>query len=154
VFKSLSAGDAAPASFERSSRLLASLLRDAGIDPAPLRLMNGSGLFDANRVSAGAIAKLLSHAHGDPRVGPELVAHLAIGGVDGTLRHRFKSHADKRAIRAKSGTLASASTLSGYVLVPGGRAIAFSVLINGAKGKTVALREDIDRFIGSLADAL
>jgi len=147
IFKSMSADGKQPASFERSSRMLGSLLRESGIDPTPFRLENGSGLFDADRVSAEAIAQLLARALHDARVGPEFVAQLSIGGVDGTLRHRFRDHAKTRAIRAKTGTLASVNSLSGYIL--GKKPIAFSVLVNGTD-KNVEIRKNIDEFIEKL----
>jgi D-alanyl-D-alanine carboxypeptidase/D-alanyl-D-alanine-endopeptidase (penicillin-binding protein 4) len=125
-------------------------LAKEGIETSALRIDNGSGLFDGGALTAGSLAELLARAQRDPRLGAELVAQLSIGGVDGTLRHRFRDLPAGSVVRAKTGTLANATTLSGY-LTAEGRTLAFSVLVNGARGKTVALRSDIDRFVVALA---
>jgi D-alanyl-D-alanine carboxypeptidase/D-alanyl-D-alanine-endopeptidase (penicillin-binding protein 4) len=88
----------------------------------------------------------------DPHAGPEYVAQLSIGGVDGTLRHRFRDWQVSRAIRAKTGTLDAVAALSGYVLPPPGRApVAFSVLVNGIPGKVDAARASMDRVVDAVA---
>ena len=112
-------------------------------------------MFDAGRLTPLATATLLAHAKRDPRLGPELLAQLSIGGVDGTLRRRVRRHAAKRVIRGKTGTLAAVSALSGYVLRPDGRGgVAFAVFVNEARGKSIRLRKDIDRFVEAVADAV
>jgi D-alanyl-D-alanine carboxypeptidase/D-alanyl-D-alanine-endopeptidase (penicillin-binding protein 4) len=154
VFKALSASSG-QASFERSAKLVADDLAAAGIEERALRIGNGSGLFDANRLTTRALAELLAEAQRDPRVGPELVAQLAIAGVDGTLRQRLRAWGTSRAIRAKTGTLAGAIALSGYVLAPAGQStLAFSVMVAGPRGSPVALRPDVDRLVDALAKSL
>ena len=153
IFKSLSVADGAPpASFERSSRKLEELLDDAGISRDGMRFNNGSGLFDAGRLTAGGIARLLAAARRDPTVAPELVAQLSIGGVDGTVRHRFGREGPLRNIRVKTGTLAAVSALSGYILGSDGRPdLAFSVVVNGVEGKATVMRKHIDAFVSAVA---
>jgi D-alanyl-D-alanine carboxypeptidase/D-alanyl-D-alanine-endopeptidase (penicillin-binding protein 4) len=115
-------------------------------------VMNGSGLFDANRATPRALAALLASAWRDPAVGPEVVSHLAIGGVDGTLRGRLRGWGDRRAVRAKTGTLAATVALSGYVLRPeGGPPLAFSVIVSDCRGNAHKAREAIDTFVDGLA---
>ena len=82
-------------------------------------ILNGSGLFDANRLSAATLTRVLSHAYRDPRLSAEFVAQLSIGGVDGTLRSRLRNHRKRRVVRAKTGTLARVVALSGFVLRDG-----------------------------------
>ena len=156
IFKSLSVKKGGPpASFERSARRVETLLDDAGFDRHGLRFRNGSGLFDAGQLTPLATAKLLAAAHRDPRVGPELQAQLSIGGVDGTLRRRFRRWKAQRIIRGKTGTLAAVSALSGYVHRPGGRGgVAFSVMVNEARGRSIRLRQDIDRFVDAVAEQM
>ena len=96
------------------------------------RIVNGSGLFDANRVSAQSFVRALTAARNDPRMAPEFIAQLAVGGNDGTLGSRFRNHKKQRLVRAKTGTLAKVVALSGYVLSPRGEApVAFSLIITG-----------------------
>ena len=71
--------------------------------------------------------------------------------MDGTLHARFRSFREQRLIRAKTGTLAAAIGLSGYVLSPNGNApLAFAVLVNGIGGPA-AVREHIDQLVEAVA---
>ena len=149
IFKSLGGR---PASFDAASRAVEEELDRAGIDRNGMRFNNGSGLFDAGKLTPLGTARLLAHAAQDPRVAPEMLAHLSIGGVDGTVRHRLKKHADSRRIRAKTGTLAAVSAMSGYVLGADGKpSYAFSVMVNDVRGKAIGMRKHIDRFVASIA---
>ncbi len=127
-------------------------MKSAGAVSSGTRVENGSGLFDANRVSAQSLATALAFAYRDSRTAAAFVDQLSIGGVDGTLKGRFRSQKKRRAIRAKTGTLARAHALSGFVLAPKGRSpVAFSILINGIAGKASEQRRRIDRVVEELA---
>lgn len=137
------------AAAEVTQRWLAAL----GPLPAGTRVSNGSGLFDANRLSATTLTRLLAKSYEDPRLRHDFVSHLAIGGIDGTMRSRFTTRADGRRIRAKTGSLRGAVTLSGYVLRSGTRApIVFSLLVNGIEGQHAITRRRIDAVVSALAD--
>lgn len=127
------------------------LKRIGAFDPGT-RLSNGSGLYDANRVSAFTLARTLGSIAGDARIFPELLASLSIGGLDGTLSQRFKPFRSQRTIRAKTGTLASVTALSGYVLraAPNGP-LAFAFVLNGVAGKVAEGRKRIDRVVEAIA---
>lgn len=136
--------DQAASSTDGAARVEA-LLRSWSVLEAGMVVRNGSGLFDANRVTTAALAGLLRRAYTDPRIGPELAATLAIGGVDGTLTHRFRSLRTGRRLRAKTGTLAKTSALAGYLL-GGARPVAFAVITDGV-ADAPAMRRAIDRFV-------
>ena len=86
---------------------------------------------------------------------PEFLTQLATGGVDGTLRSRYRHKASLRKVRAKTGTLASVSTLSGYVLdAKGDNAIAFSILVNNASGYVSAARAYQEKIVTAIAKFL
>ncbi|NUP06488.1 MAG: D-alanyl-D-alanine carboxypeptidase/D-alanyl-D-alanine-endopeptidase [Polyangiaceae bacterium] len=136
-------------------RALTDFLKERGALDAGTVVKNGSGLFDANRISASSMTKVLTWAAKEPAIGPEYVSHLAIGGVDGTLRSRLKKWGERRAIRAKTGTLADVVALSGFVLDERGQpVVAFSFLTSGVKGKTGKAREAIDKAASALATAV
>jgi len=56
---------------------------------------------------------------------------LTIGGVDGTLRNRFKGTAAEGNIRGKTGTIDQVSTLSGYMTTAAGEQLVLSIIVNG-----------------------
>ena len=56
---------------------------------------------------------------------------LTIGGVDGTLKNRFKGTAAAGNIRGKTGTIDQVSALSGYMTTAGGEPVVLSIVVNG-----------------------
>lgn len=156
IFKSIAAEKrGAPGSFTDAATIVSSELSSLGLADGTFVVKNGSGLFDSNRITAASAAKLLAIAHEDPRVGPDFVASLAIGGVDGTLRGRLKPWAAKRVIRAKTGTLNAVFALAGYVLAPQGRSpIAFAIFVNDTPGKGAGARKRMDQIVDASARAL
>ncbi len=155
VTKAVGASQGRPGTTAGGLRLAAETLRWAGADPSTARLRNGSGLFDANRLSARHLVRLLSAMYRNTALRDEYLAHLAVGGEDGTLRRRLRDLPAPRIVRAKTGTLADAIALSGYVLGPQpGQAYAFSVLMEGVRGRLGAARALADDVARALADAL
>jgi D-alanyl-D-alanine carboxypeptidase/D-alanyl-D-alanine-endopeptidase (penicillin-binding protein 4) len=154
VFKSLGEGPKGePATSEAAASRVLAWLAHAGLGDPRTKVVNGSGLFDANRVSSELLAQLLGKVYLDPELGPDFVAQLAIGGIDGTLRSRFRGAATRGRVRAKTGTLRNADTLSGYVLSSSGRLpLVFAVLVNGIDERHTAVRERVDRAVSVLAE--
>jgi D-alanyl-D-alanine carboxypeptidase/D-alanyl-D-alanine-endopeptidase (penicillin-binding protein 4) len=154
IFRVLGAERHRPGRAEDSVAAVREVLAEAGIDPSRVAIVNGSGLFQGNRIAAGDLARLLAWAYGSPAIREEYVAHLAIGGVDGTLASRLRDLPRPRIVRAKTGTLDDAIALSGYVLGPtASRTIAFSVLVNG-RGHTGAARTLCDGVARAIAEDL
>jgi D-alanyl-D-alanine carboxypeptidase/D-alanyl-D-alanine-endopeptidase (penicillin-binding protein 4) len=119
---------------EKGLRLLREVIGELGLEPGSYVPRNGSGLGHANRITADAMADLLRALYLDPRVGPELMQSLSVGGIDGTTRNRFKGTLAARRVRAKTGTLAGKSCLSGLV-GDGPDVLAFSILVQGLHGR-------------------
>ena len=137
-----------PASSAAGAELATSFLSSIGALDTGVDIKNGSGLFDANRATAHELATALRWAYLEPSIQPEMLTQLSIGGADGTLHGRFKSEHARRSVRAKTGTLDDSVALSGYVLAPAGRsAVAFSILVNGCKGRVAAARIFADRLV-------
>ncbi len=153
IFKSLS-GEAKgrPARSAGAAEVLSTFLERIGANDAGTVFKNGSGLFDADRVTPFGTVSLLRWAWRDPEVQPEYVAQLAVGGVDGTLRKRFRGEATRRRVRAKTGTLDDVIALSGYVLRSEGRGpIAFAAFLNHVGGKQDQARRAADRIVDAIA---
>ncbi|MCB9591675.1 MAG: D-alanyl-D-alanine carboxypeptidase/D-alanyl-D-alanine-endopeptidase [Sandaracinaceae bacterium] len=130
-------------------------LDDAGIDTAHIDIVNGSGLFDGNRIAPQRLADLLVTAYRDPAVRPDFVASLSIAGVDGTMSRRLRDLPAPRIVRVKTGTLAAVIALSGYVLGPEpGQAYAFSFLANDVRGRGGQARQLADGIARQLAEQI
>lgn len=126
-------------------------LDELGALAVDTKVVNGSGLFDGNHISARTLTQVLSAVARDTRISPEFMAQLSIGGVDGTLRSRLRKLRGNRQIRAKTGTLNSAVSLSGYVLSRHGQPpVAFSLMVNGISGQAYTIRKRFDQIVMAL----
>jgi D-alanyl-D-alanine carboxypeptidase/D-alanyl-D-alanine-endopeptidase (penicillin-binding protein 4) len=113
-------------------------------------VINGSGLFDADRVSAWTLARTLRAAYLSPKLQPDYVSQLSIAGVDGTLKNRLTRFGPARSVRAKTGTLDATVALSGYFLRDGGSAVAFALIVDGVKGRPGEIRQLFDAVVTEL----
>jgi D-alanyl-D-alanine carboxypeptidase/D-alanyl-D-alanine-endopeptidase (penicillin-binding protein 4) len=104
-------------------------LREAGLNPNSLVLSDGSGLSRNDMITAEATLQLLTYMHRH-RYASVFRDALPIAGVDGTLRNRFKGTLAENNLRAKTGSLSSAASLSGYVTTAAGETLAFSIMVN------------------------
>ena len=125
-------------------------LTAAGIPLAGVRIIDGSGLSLADRLTARALALLLAFAWNDPDLREPLWFALPVAGVSGTLEDRMRHAPARGAVRAKTGTTARASALSGYVR----ERYVFAVLQNGRPVSAWSARKAQDRFASALASAL
>jgi len=122
---------------DKGVRLLREVIGELGLPPSSYVPRNGSGLGHANRITADAMSALLRTLYLDPRIGPEILQSLSVGGVDGTTRNRFKGTIAAERVRAKTGTLHGKSCLSGLV-GDGSDVLAFSILVEGIRGRHLA----------------
>ncbi|MEO7110624.1 MAG: D-alanyl-D-alanine carboxypeptidase/D-alanyl-D-alanine-endopeptidase [Polyangiaceae bacterium] len=154
IFKSISGETKArPARSADSATLVLDWVNKVGAGDTGLVIKNGSGLYDANRVTTYSVVELLRAAWLDPSIQPEYVSQLSIGGVDGTLHKRFHDLRSRRVVRAKTGTLDDVVALSGYVEgAPGKAPLAFSILVNHAPGKVSEARSAMDRLVEKIVD--
>ncbi len=146
-----------PATWDDGLGAVRAYLATAGLPTGSYRLGNGSGLFAATEVSARQVTRLLTTAHHDFRIGPDLIAALPIGGADGTLARRWQGQPARGRVRAKTGTLDSVITLAGYVGVDGAKPLAFAILVNdvppGQRAATRALVDDVVSVLAAYLDA-
>ncbi len=155
VFRVMGAERHRPGRSEDAVAAVRAALEQASLPADQITIVNGSGLFEGNRISAQQLADLLVAAYRDPSIQSEYVAHLAVGGVDGTLARRLRDLPAPRVVRAKTGTLNAVIALSGYVLGPRpGSAWAFSVLANDVRGRHGPARALGDGVARSAAEEL
>lgn len=106
-----------------------SFLKTTGIRAESLVLNDGSGLSRGDMITAEATVQLLTFMN-KHRYADVFRAALPIAGVDGTLRNRMKGTPAENNLRAKTGSLSSASSLGGYVTTAAGEKLAFAVIVN------------------------
>ncbi|MET0608966.1 MAG: D-alanyl-D-alanine carboxypeptidase/D-alanyl-D-alanine-endopeptidase [Gaiellaceae bacterium] len=125
-------------------------LEARGVPLVGVRIADGSGLSSYDRTTANAVGRTLLSAWRDAALRDPFVASLAIAGVDGTLKDRMQAGPARGRVRAKTGTLDTASALSGYA----GTRYVFAILQNGYPISWSRARLSQDRFAQALAGAL
>ena len=136
VLKEVGLAAAGTGSREAGLGVVLAKLTDWGITTDGVVLVDGSGISSENRLTCNVLLRVLQHGSVDDAVG----AGLPVGGAaGGTLSEVYTEGPLAGVVRAKTGTLnedciperVGAKTLSGYIPVPGGGAIEFSLLQNG-----------------------
>jgi serine-type D-Ala-D-Ala carboxypeptidase/endopeptidase (penicillin-binding protein 4) len=117
-------------------------LRRSGIPVPGLRLFDGSGLSESNRLASITVARLLLARE------PSLYRLLPLGGREGTLADYDFTAASGR-VRAKSGHLSDVSSLAGYANTTHHGRVAFAFLIDGSPGDPDAsIVRAVNRLVG------
>ena len=128
---------------------LAHFLNGAGIGPDDYHFSDGSGLSRYNIVTPHAIATLLEYMSASS-MHEQWLGLLPVGGVDGSLRLRFRAVRLHGEIHAKTGSLTHTSALSGYAVRDDGSMLAFSILVNNYGARASVIRDVIDRIGAAL----
>jgi D-alanyl-D-alanine carboxypeptidase/D-alanyl-D-alanine-endopeptidase (penicillin-binding protein 4) len=136
----------------QGARVVRQFLLNAGVDKDDFVFYDGSGLSGHDLVTPRATARLLQFAALQPWFA-EFKASLPVGGVDGSLTHRFTAAPLKGHVFAKTGTLGEARALSGYIECASGRTVIFSVMVGDHDPGASADRDVIDRIVGAIAAA-
>lgn len=100
-----------------------------GVSSTDAAYRDGSGLSRHDYVTPRAIVKVLDTMRRSPHFALFREA-LPIAGVDGTIRNRMRGTPAEGNVRAKTGTVDKARSLSGYVTTANGRVVLFSMLMN------------------------
>lgn len=136
-----------PASAKGGLKLVGDFLaNEVGIDPKTIIAVDGSGLSRYNLVTPHQMIQILNYGASKFSMGPEFMAALPIGGIDGTLSSSFKDEVLKGNIRAKTGSLSGVSNLVGYFVDENNERFAFAFMINGFIGsaqKYRTMQEDL-----------
>ena len=100
-----------------------------GATPAGFVVRDGSGLSRYDYVSPETIVHVLDAMRRDTAFLAYYDA-MPIAGVDGTIRSRMRGTPAAANVRAKTGSVAQARSLSGYVQALNGDTLIFSILAN------------------------
>jgi len=103
--------------------------QQVGILPGETYFSDGSGLSREDLVAPRAAVKLLLYMARSPHFQAYLDS-LPVSGVDGTLAHRFLGDELRGKIHAKTGSVEHVNTLSGYMDLPSGKRLVFSIMTN------------------------
>jgi len=114
---------------ENGIKEILNVLKEMGINPESLVMVDGSGLSQLNLVSPRHIVNLLGYMSKNEYFIP-FYNSLPIAGIDGTLGTRMKSTRAVNNIRAKTGFLTYGRSLSGYAYTGDNEPIAFSIITN------------------------
>lgn len=146
-----------PADFTNSIAAIKAAITKYGLDASKDKQVDGSGLADANQIAASLQTALLALS-AKPEY-PELsilLTGLPVAGYSGTLKDRYQeANAGGAAVglvRAKTGTLLAAASLSGIVVTKDGRLLAFALLADKLPGNdTPSAKAAQDRIAAALA---
>ncbi len=129
-----------PGTLEKGARAVDEWLEPLGLSPSRVHLVNGSGLTYENRIRPEDLGQLLYTLYHRLDLGPVFMQTLAVGGIDGTIHHRFHG-ALSGLVRGKTGTLNGVSVLSGYVGAEPGVLI-FTIFVEGFRPRRLpAIRQ-------------
>ena len=123
---------------DSARKIVAQQLLAWGVQPDGFVIRDGSGLSDQDLATPETIVRVLDRIQRDTAFATYYNA-LPIAGVDGTIDTRMKGTPAEGNVHAKTGTLAKARSLSGYVTTADGERLIFSILANNTTtpGSTV-----------------
>jgi D-alanyl-D-alanine carboxypeptidase/D-alanyl-D-alanine-endopeptidase (penicillin-binding protein 4) len=123
-----------PARLEKSIAVMREWLKAKGVDASGIVLENGAGLSRIERLQPINLARLLQAAW-QGSLFSEFESSLPIAAVDGTMKNRAKGGAVAGHAHLKTGTLANAKDLAGYVLDKNGRRWVVVFFVNDLKAE-------------------
>ncbi len=137
-------------SAERGIAIVQAFLRQIGISSDSVVQWDASGLSRHNLVTPASLVTLYTYMAKQSRYADAWRNSLTVGGMDGTLRNRFKGSTAAGNIRGKTGTIDQVSALSGYVTTAAGEKLVFSIIVNGVPNQGVR-PATIDEIVLALA---
>lgn len=150
LFRRLGASVVGMGSARNSEAVVRDFFVKNGIDDTGLKMVDGSGLSEANRISPFQLVRLFRVMWAHPN-GQTFIDSLPAPS-EGTLEGRLGGSL----VRAKTGTLNNHTGLSGYVVTAYGQTVGFSVLVNDMEQvwPAVDLQDKIVSVLANQAQAL
>ncbi len=123
-------------SWEEGLSIIESHYEALGINEADMLMRDGSGVSHVSLITPNTLSSLLYKAQSEPWYQVYLdslpVAGMSDRSVGGTLRNRMRGTPAEGVIIAKTGSISTVSSLSGYVKGTAGNKYTFSIIINNA----------------------
>jgi D-alanyl-D-alanine carboxypeptidase/D-alanyl-D-alanine-endopeptidase (penicillin-binding protein 4) len=143
---SLTAGGGSESAGARVER---AYLRSMDVPIPGLRVVDGSGLAESDRVAPITIVRLLQAAAHSP-IGHVYVSSFPRAGIEGTVRHHDLGPS-LGAVRAKSGHIDGVNALAGYIDTRRHGRLAFCFLVNEPDADdAISIPAQIDRLLDTL----
>jgi serine-type D-Ala-D-Ala carboxypeptidase/endopeptidase (penicillin-binding protein 4) len=124
-------------------------LNQLGIKPAEYVLVDASGLSRQNLVTPQTLVQVLRlmSQNPDSKVAQGYHQSLAIAGIKGTLKTRFRNTALEGHLWAKTGTLTGVGALAGYFPTQSNNTLVFSIIVNNSELENPEIRQTIDEIV-------
>lgn len=123
----------APATLNKGRKAVKEILRSKGaLSSGTLDIDNGSGLSRTAKLSAKMLVDMYDNAY--TRYAERWMNTLAIAGVDGTIKKRFRSTKVKNRAWMKTGTLKRTKNIGGYVKSKKGQLYEAVILVKSNRG--------------------
>ena len=129
LFKTLGLERGTAGTAQAARAVVEQQLQAWGAAPAGYVVRDGSGLSRYDYISPETIIRILDAMRRDTAFTVFYDA-MPIAGVDGTIRNRMRGTPAAANVRAKTGSVAQARSLSGYVRALDGDTLMFSILAN------------------------
>ena len=139
-------------SVARGHEAVRELLGRLGVPGEGWGLSDGSGLARTDLVTPHGLAGLLVAMDRHPQAAA-FRESLPVAGRDGTLARRMVGTAAEGRVTAKTGTLALANALAGYVTTARGDRLAFAIVVNNHEGRSREAVSALDAIAVALAAA-
>lgn len=149
VLKELGASIARHGSTTAGARVVRTELAAAGVPMAGVRIEDGSGLSQRDRLTAKALVSILRAGARDVSIRDAFITSLSVAGISGTLEERLGRRPTRGRVIAKTGTTNAASALAGFIR----RRYVFAILQNGSPVPYWSARAAQDRFVTVLAQS-
>jgi D-alanyl-D-alanine carboxypeptidase/D-alanyl-D-alanine-endopeptidase (penicillin-binding protein 4) len=144
--------DGGPATTREGRKVLREVLQGWGIAPEQYVQADGSGLSRYNYLTADVLVTVLTRMYSNDRHIAPFITALPVAGVDGTIAGRMKDTRAQGNARAKTGSIANARALSGYVTSADGEPLVFSMIVNNFNVPQSQADAVIDRAVVRLAE--
>jgi D-alanyl-D-alanine carboxypeptidase/D-alanyl-D-alanine-endopeptidase (penicillin-binding protein 4) len=150
LFKTLALEKTGVGSADSGQAVLSRQLASWGAQPDGYLIRDGSGLSRYGYLSPETLIRVLDKIRADTAFKVFYDA-LPIAGVDGSLRNRMKGTVAAGNVHAKTGSVANARSLSGYVTTADNHMLLFSLLANNWTVKQAAVDSVHNRIAVMLA---
>ena len=150
LFRLLGADRRGAGTAENGRAAMEAQLARWGIDSSAIAVRDGSGLSRHDYVTPATIVRVLDAMRRNVAFAA-FRESLPIAGVDGTLANRMRGTPAHGNVRAKTGFVDKARSLSGYVTSADGELLLFSILCNNWTTPTAAVNAAQDTIASRLA---